>query len=253
VLAKLFSMKRTSWTFVSEHAQVLDYDGTRLTLGISTVGLANTFRRGQHAELVRQALIDVLGVDARVEGIPTPDASHSAPSGSPHPTIAPGRQPSAAPAAPESSGSSGSPEASDGGWASAPASPESGPSWGSAPSSRAPSWASEPPPADDEVAPESAYGGVASSDRERSHTGSRQASQGSVSQQAASRATPQQSPLQRAQAAVAAEGPTATPQQRIADDTAASDDDEDIADLGEVGRPVIERILGGTVIDESER
>jgi DNA polymerase-3 subunit gamma/tau len=29
-----------------------------------------------------------------------------------------------------------------------------------------------------------------------------------------------------------------------------SDDDEEIEQLGEVGRPVIERILGGRVIDE---
>ena len=74
MLAKIFSIKRVTWTFLSEHAQVLDYDGRRLLLGISTIGLANTFRKGQHAELVRQALIEVLGVDAVVEGIPTPDS-----------------------------------------------------------------------------------------------------------------------------------------------------------------------------------
>ncbi len=74
VLAAIFGLKRATWTFLSEHAQVLDYDGQRLLLGISTVGLANTFRRGQHAELVRQALVDVLGVDVRVEGVPTTDA-----------------------------------------------------------------------------------------------------------------------------------------------------------------------------------
>jgi DNA polymerase-3 subunit gamma/tau len=71
VLAKVFSIRRTTWTFLSEHTQVLDYDGKRLLLGIQTEGLTNTFRRGQHAELVRQALSEVLGVDAVVEGIPT--------------------------------------------------------------------------------------------------------------------------------------------------------------------------------------
>jgi DNA polymerase-3 subunit gamma/tau len=36
----------------------------------------------------------------------------------------------------------------------------------------------------------------------------------------------------------------------VADDSVASADDEDIEALGEVGRPVIERLLGGRVIDE---
>jgi DNA polymerase-3 subunit gamma/tau len=71
ILAKIFTIRRTTWTFLSEHTQVLDYDGSRLLLGIQTEGLANTFRRGHHGELVRQALSEVLGVEAKVEGIPT--------------------------------------------------------------------------------------------------------------------------------------------------------------------------------------
>ena len=229
VLGKVFALKRPTWTLLSEHAQVLDYDGQRLLLGISTVGLANTFRRGPHAELVRQALIDVLGVDARVEGIPTPDAAASAPSGEPHPTVAPdngpGGQPAAAPERParaaesrtgggarggDAGASTGpdrppAPEAGDGGWASTAAAPGSGPSWAAgAPDPVAAAPAAEPP-------------------------GSR---------------------LAKAREAVAAEQPEPTSQQRVADDSAASADDEDVEALGEVGRPVIERILGGTVIDE---
>jgi DNA polymerase-3 subunit gamma/tau len=56
--------------------------------------------------------------------------------------------------------------------------------------------------------------------------------------------------LARAKAEVAAEEPERTPEAYVADDSAASDDDEDIEAVGEVGRPVIERILGGRVIDE---
>jgi DNA polymerase-3 subunit gamma/tau len=77
VLAKIFTIRRTTWTFLSEHTQVLDYDGTRLLLGIQTEGLANTFRRGHHGELVRQALSEVLGVEAIVEGIPTVQPARS--------------------------------------------------------------------------------------------------------------------------------------------------------------------------------
>ena len=81
VLAKLFEMRRSTWTFVSQNAQVADYDGQRVLLTISTSGLATTFRRGPHAEYVRQALIDVLGVDARVEGVPADQGTAAVPSG----------------------------------------------------------------------------------------------------------------------------------------------------------------------------
>jgi DNA polymerase-3 subunit gamma/tau len=111
ILAKIFTIRRTTWTFLSEHTQVLDYDGSRLLLGIQTEGLATTFRRGQHAELVRQALSEVLGVEARVEGIPTtaraarppsagtsaePPPAVSAPAATPHSSL-PTSQPPPAP------------------------------------------------------------------------------------------------------------------------------------------------------------
>jgi DNA polymerase-3 subunit gamma/tau len=78
ILAKIFTIRRTTWTFLSEHTQVLDYDGTRLLLGIQTEGLANTFRRGHHGELVRQALSEVLGVEAVVEGVATAQSARPA-------------------------------------------------------------------------------------------------------------------------------------------------------------------------------
>ena len=57
----------------------MDYDGKRLLLGIQTEGLATTFRRGQHAELVRQALSEVLGVEAVVEAVSTPKSAEPGP------------------------------------------------------------------------------------------------------------------------------------------------------------------------------
>ncbi|WP_052466517.1 DNA polymerase III subunit gamma and tau [Mobilicoccus massiliensis] len=74
VLQRIFNIRRVTWTFLSEHAQVLDYDGNRLLLGLSTKGLATTFRNGPHGEVVRQALSEALGIDTRVEGIPASDA-----------------------------------------------------------------------------------------------------------------------------------------------------------------------------------
>ena len=208
VLERLSQTKRVTWTFVSQNAQVSDYDGQRVLLSISTVGLAETFRRGPHADYVRQALIDVLGVDARVEGMPAESApSAGAPSSSaaPAPTgppAGPGAQPAAA----------GAPGPGDGPDASAqeqgPPPDEPGPPEPTA------SWSDAPPPP--ESAPEWA------------------------------------SPLAqaRANAARAAEEPEPTP--RTVDDTAISDDDESIDELSDVGVPVVERILGGTVIREEQ-
>ena len=242
ILGWIFKHKRTTWTLLSEHATVYDYDGSKVVLGISTVGIANTFRHGPHADLVRQALIDVLGVDARVEGIPTPDAGQSRPerrgpphrrAGQPLPVRRPGGQgrqprPAAArgsddgggassaggPAAYAGIAASSPPPETGGGWANASSGPSSGPSWATddAPGGCRPDAASPHPDPPAEPG-----------------TGSR---------------------LAAAQAAVAAEAPARTPDTYVADDSVASADDEDIAELGEVGRPVIERLLGGKVIDE---
>ena len=262
ILGWIFKHKRTTWTLLSEHATVHDYDGSKVVLGISTVGIANTFRHGPHADLVRQALIDVLGVDARVEGIPTPDAALAAPSGEAHPTVAPGNRypsddpavkgdsppPSASPRAGGEAGSgssgarnAGGGNAAYGGIAASSPPPETGGGWAMASSgpSGGPSWASD----DATSGSTGASGGAPPS----ASTGATE--QGAVAAPAAAQAA-QMSRLAAARAAVAAEEPARTPDTYIADDSVASADDEDIAELGEVGRPVIERLLGGKVIDE---
>ena len=61
------------------------------------------------------------------------------------------------------------------------------------------------------------------------------------------------SPLEQAKAAVAVEAEVEAGPQHVVDDTAISDDDESIDDLTDVGVPVVERILGGTVIAEDSR
>jgi DNA polymerase-3 subunit gamma/tau len=62
------------------------------------------------------------------------------------------------------------------------------------------------------------------------------------------------SPLEQARAAVAVEAEAeVVAAEHVVDDTAISDDDESIDDLTDVGIPVVERILGGTVIAEDSR
>jgi DNA polymerase-3 subunit gamma/tau len=225
VLEWLSRHKRVTWTFVAQNAQVADYDGQRVVLAISTVGLAETFRRGAHADYVRQALIDVLGVDARVEGVPSEDSAPPAPpaAGPPRPAdagpgtasgaptfTAPGEGPGAAPgAAPSTPPDAGASAAATG--VAAAGFTGGG---GARPTREPASWSEAPPPPD--TAPSWA------------------------------------SPLELAKATVAVEAEVVA-EQHVVDDTAISDDDESIDDLTDVGVPVVERILGGTVIAEDPR
>jgi DNA polymerase-3 subunit gamma/tau len=75
VLDKLSGLRRTSWTLVSQNAQVASLEGSRLVLAFSSAGLRDTFARGAHPELVRQAVIDAIGLDCTVEAIVDPSAS----------------------------------------------------------------------------------------------------------------------------------------------------------------------------------
>ena len=225
VLDWLSRHKRVTWTFVSQNAQVADYDGHRVLLGISTVGLADTFRRGAHADYVRQALIDVLGVDAPVEGVPADDAgSARATSGA-----GPGRPATA----PEAGASGGPPSV-----ASNPVSDE----------------APKPPAVDAEaVAVETSS---APGTRAEAAPGARrpasEPSQGSWSDAPPPRdgSPPWAGP---SEATGPTEAGTEGASAQTVDDTAISDDDESIDELADVGVPVVERLLGGTVISEDSR
>jgi DNA polymerase-3 subunit gamma/tau len=220
ILAKIFTIRRTTWTFLSEHTQVLDYDGTRLLLGIQTEGLANTFRRGHHAELVRQALSEVLGVEAIVEGIPaaqsgrsvSPTAGAARLSDAPSPASPPpASPPPAAPPAAASSRVAGAPPSAT----SPPVRPAT-----SLSASATPASATSPAAGRSAAAPE------------RPST-----------------------PMQRARAAVAREANTrnTSASSSAADDSMVSADDEDIEEAVAVGQPVIARVLGGTVIGELDQ
>jgi DNA polymerase III subunit gamma/tau len=70
VLDRLAGFRRTTWSLISHNATVVDARDGVLTLGFSTPGIRDTFvSRSDHQEYVRQAMIDVLGVDWRVEAI----------------------------------------------------------------------------------------------------------------------------------------------------------------------------------------
>jgi DNA polymerase-3 subunit gamma/tau len=70
--------RRVTWIHLTQHAQVVAVDAQVLTLGFGNVGARESFDNGGSAEIVRQAAIDVVGHDWRVETIVDPGAEPAA-------------------------------------------------------------------------------------------------------------------------------------------------------------------------------
>lgn len=259
VVSRIARKRRATWAFVDQHAQVRAYDGRRLTISMTTVGLANAFRQGHHGDVVREALRDELGIDALIDVI----TSDSPPSGLDGPAWAGGSGQGQGASVPSGGPSAGTgpgdrsngpsdgntparpPEAehrarSD--WSRAPADPASAPAWASADPSAVPAWAAgtggdgrragNPPeqpegaPAPDEKPAESTTQATSGPDPRRGPDSPL-------------------SPLERARLAAAS---LPDEVEHEVDDSAVSENDEEIVEAGEAGPAVIERLLGGTVI-----
>jgi DNA polymerase-3 subunit gamma/tau len=230
VLGRIFGMRRGTWTFVSQHAKVMAYDGKTLTLGISTAGLTNAFRAGNHADIVRQALIDELGVDAVVDGVHVADAGGPTVVAPPAGAVRP---------APEPAADAGSPPAGG-------RTLEHNAGWGSV-SAPAPDWATSP----------TTPAGSGRPDAESPDTNGGSATEATGSPPVAVTAA-QGAGAVRESLDAARRGAPDTSRSGAADpapftdDAAVSEDDEDIELSGDVGRSVVEKVLGGRVISESE-
>ncbi|MFL6062538.1 MAG: DNA polymerase III subunit gamma and tau [Marmoricola sp.] len=78
VLDKVKEMRRFTWILLSQNAQVIGLDGGVLTVGFKTAGAKDSFIGGGSEEILRQAAIDVIGADWRVEAIVDPSADPTA-------------------------------------------------------------------------------------------------------------------------------------------------------------------------------
>ncbi|MCM0620682.1 DNA polymerase III subunit gamma and tau [Nocardioides bruguierae] len=90
--------RRVTWIHLTTNAQVVAVDAKTLTLGFANTGARASFDSGGSAEIVRQAAIDVVGMDWRIETIVDPGASPDGPVVTRPAARAP--EPAAAPAAP---------------------------------------------------------------------------------------------------------------------------------------------------------
>jgi DNA polymerase-3 subunit gamma/tau len=66
--------RRFTWILLSQNAQVAAVDDTTLTVALVNAGARNSFTSGGSEEILRQAAIDVIGHDWRVESIVDPSA-----------------------------------------------------------------------------------------------------------------------------------------------------------------------------------
>lgn len=69
VLEEVKRRRRFTWILLSQNAQVTDVNGGVLTLGMANAGARDSFARGGSADVLREALIAVMGLDLRVEVI----------------------------------------------------------------------------------------------------------------------------------------------------------------------------------------
>ncbi|WP_198652179.1 DNA polymerase III subunit gamma and tau [Nocardioides allogilvus] len=111
--------RRVTWIHLTQNAQVIAVDAKTLTLGFTNAGAKESFLAGGSDEILRQAAIDVVGAEWRIDAIIDPSAQPDAG----RPVV---KQSSTAPAAPTP------PPAEAPAWASdepASAAPDSPPAW----------------------------------------------------------------------------------------------------------------------------
>jgi DNA polymerase-3 subunit gamma/tau len=78
LLERVREMRRYTWILLSQNAQVIGLEGNVLTVGFKNAGARDSFIGGGSEEILRQAAIDVIGADWRVDAIVDPSADPGA-------------------------------------------------------------------------------------------------------------------------------------------------------------------------------
>ena len=79
VLNRVKDYRRVTWAQLFEKSDVIGVDDKQLQIGLQDVGAHRAFSQGGHDEIVRQALIDVVGLDLAVVAVLDPSASGASP------------------------------------------------------------------------------------------------------------------------------------------------------------------------------
>ena len=75
ILEQTKNRRRLAWMVLSQHAHVVDVDGSRLTVGVANAGARDSVVNGGCDEILRQSAIDVVGMDWRIESIVDPSGA----------------------------------------------------------------------------------------------------------------------------------------------------------------------------------
>ncbi|MCW2847283.1 MAG: polymerase subunit gamma and tau [Marmoricola sp.] len=78
LLEAVKKMRRFTWILLSQNAQVIGVDATSLTVGFKTAGARDSFVGGGSEEILRQAAIDMIGTDWKIEVAVDPSAQPGA-------------------------------------------------------------------------------------------------------------------------------------------------------------------------------
>ncbi|HEX6247518.1 MAG TPA: DNA polymerase III subunit gamma and tau [Nocardioidaceae bacterium] len=99
--------RRYTWILLSQNAQVAAVDDKTLTIALVNAGARASFVSGGSEEILRQAAIDVIGHDWRIEAIVDPSAKPGADPDNEPRTVRPAVQQPPSPAAPPMAGPAG--------------------------------------------------------------------------------------------------------------------------------------------------
>ena len=72
VIEDVKKKRRLTWSLLSASAQIIAIDESAITIGIVNAGARDSFLRSNSDEILRQAFIDVVGIDRKIEAIIDP-------------------------------------------------------------------------------------------------------------------------------------------------------------------------------------
>jgi DNA polymerase-3 subunit gamma/tau len=79
VIEDVKKRRRLTWSLLSASAQVLAVDDTAITIGIVNAGARDSFIRSESDEILRNAFVDVVGIDRRIECVVDPSIDTNTP------------------------------------------------------------------------------------------------------------------------------------------------------------------------------
>jgi DNA polymerase-3 subunit gamma/tau len=79
VIENVKKRRRLTWSLLSASAHILGVDDKNITVGIANAGARDSFVRSESDEILRQAFIEVVGLDCKIEVVVDPSVTPNTP------------------------------------------------------------------------------------------------------------------------------------------------------------------------------